>query len=128
MDTSSLPRTLGYSILLLGIALAFVAAVVPHYETGYRLAGGILLIGLLPYLVYGIAVPLLHKPLTVVVGIVLLIAHASLIISGRFMQAADGSDNLIYIGPMLLALLTLPLVFVALQQDWKSNGKNIRDT
>ena len=128
METSFQSRRLGYSILLLGTALAFLAAVVPHYETGYRLAGSILLIGLLPYLVYGIAVPLLQKPLTVVVGSVLLVAHATLIIKDRFTQAAADNDSLIYIGPLLLAILTLPLVIVALRQDWRSSGKNMRNT
>jgi len=50
-DTDFRPAV--YVVIVLGAALAFFAAVVPHFGAGYRLDVALLLAGLSPYLVYG---------------------------------------------------------------------------
>ncbi len=77
-----------------------------------------LLAGLLPYLTFGIAVVLLRRTVTTVVGVILLAAHAWLVIRERFIDSADYSDGMIYYVPIVLTLLLIPLVVMALRQPW----------
>ncbi|HEY9197923.1 MAG TPA: hypothetical protein VIR60_01075 [Gammaproteobacteria bacterium] len=118
METRTLQRSVAYAVIVLGVGLAFIAAVVPHFMAGYRVLPVVLVTGLLPYLAYGLAVPLLRTRLTALAGIILLGLHAALVISERFVGGADYSDGLIHIGPLVLALATLPLLVIGLSQPW----------
>lgn len=118
MDNASFQRYLAYIVIAAGLGLAFLSAVVPHYTAGYRLVGGVLLAGLLPYLAYGLAVPLLRTALTSVAGVVLLGLHTALVVAERFVDGADYSNGMIYYGPLVLALAMLPLLVVGLSQPW----------
>jgi hypothetical protein len=102
--------------IIIGLMLSLISAFVPHFESGYRLMTGILVAGLLPYLVYGIAVPLLRGSLTTAAGLVIVAVHTWLVFDQRIIGHADYSDGLIYYGPMLLALFALPLVVIAIKK------------
>lgn len=115
MDTHSPIRLLAYGCIAAGIALAFLSAAVPHYTAGYRLATSSLIVGLLPYLIYGLAVPLLRTTLTAVVGVILVILHTILVFNERVTPGAESSGGLIDYGPLVLALVVLPLVVIALR-------------
>lgn len=118
MELRQLQRITPYAVIAVGAALAFAAAVVPHFTAGYRLLAGVLLSGLLPYLVYALAVPLLRNMLTITAGLILLGAQTALVIAERFTGPVDYSDGFIYFGPWLLALALLPLVALGLKQPW----------
>jgi hypothetical protein len=124
MNIQSPARLLAYGCIAAGIALAFLSAAVPHYSAGYRLAAGILIAGLLPYLIYGLAVPLLRGTLTAVVGVVLVILHAVLVFNEGVGQGAESAGGLLYYGPMVLALAVLPLVVMALREPYDGSGKS----
>lgn len=116
MNESSLP----YGIILLGCGLAFLSAVVPHYDTGYYLMTGVLLTGLLPYLVYALAAALMQGPLILAAGLAMLVVHGVLVFSERMAGSAGYESGLIYYGPLALALvLGLPLLWQAVRQPWK---------
>ena len=115
MHAQSYANTTGYSLICIGLLLSFISSLVPHFEAGYRLTLSVFVAGMLPYLIYGIAVPLLRGPLTTIVGLVIVVAHAWLVINERFIAGADYSSGLIYFGPMLLAVLAIPLVVIT----WK---------
>lgn len=114
--TSGRSSQLGYGILVAGVILAGLSAVVPYYSVGHRLLVGVLAAGLTPYLMYGVAVALLRRPLTVVVGLILLATHAWLVITERFIDDADYSDGMIYYVPLALALVLLPVAVKALRE------------
>lgn len=118
MDLRNPQRVLAYAVIAGGTGLAFVSAVVPHFTAGYRLESGVLLSGLLPYLIFGLAVPLLRTRSTAVAGLFLLALHAALVIAERFSGPVDYSDGWIHLGPWLLALALLPLVALGLKQPW----------
>lgn len=118
MNNSAFQRYLAYTVIAVGLGLAFLSAVVPHFTAGHRVMGGVLLAGLLPYLTYGLVVPLLRAALTAVAGIVIVGLHAALVIAERFLDGADYSDGSIYYGPLALALATLPLLVLGLRQPW----------
>jgi hypothetical protein len=107
-----------YLVVAAGLALAFASALVPFYSAGYKLYYSVLLVGLLPYLVYGCAAPLLSRGLGGMVGILLVISHAWLVIGERFTGAVDYSDGLIYYVPALLAAVLSPLLLRALREPY----------
>jgi hypothetical protein len=109
----------GYTILLVGLVLAFVSAVVPFYDAGYQLRTGVLLAGLLPYLLYGMALVLLPRTMTIAAGLLLLVVHAWLVIRERFIDHADYGDGMIYYLPVVLTLLLIPLLVKALHAPWR---------
>ena len=57
MHTQSYANAPGYTLIIIGLILSLISAFVPHFDAGYRLAPGVFFAGLLPYAVYGIAVP-----------------------------------------------------------------------
>ena len=126
MDNPSLQRYVAYAVIAGGLGLAFLSAVVPHFTAGYRVMGGVLLAGLLPYIAYGLVVPLLRTALTAAAGIVLAVLHAALVVAERFADGADYSDGSIYYGPLALALATLPLLVLGLRQPWGATSPTQR--
>ena len=114
MESQSFANPAGWIIILYGLGLSFIAAFAPFFEAGYLLKVDVLLAGLSPYLVYAIAVPLLPGAITTSVGVILVAAHTGLVVAERFLDGADYSDGLIYIMPIIMAMLVTPLVIVAL--------------
>ena len=111
-------RLAAYWVLVAGLLLSFVSAVVPFYSAGYKLLYGVMLAGLLPYLIYAIAVPLLNARLVLAVGLALLGVHGWLVIGARFVGGADYSDGMIYYVPLLLALALVPLLLMVLRKSY----------
>ncbi len=118
MDTRSHTGGIGYWLIIYGLLLSCVSAFAPFYGAGYTLKFGVLLAGLLPYLVYCVAVQLMPGLITTAVGIILVTAHTWLVFNERFIGGADYSDGVIYYGPMALAVLVLPLAVRAFQRPW----------
>ena len=111
---------LPYGFVLLGCGLAFLSAAVPHYDAGYYLMTGVLLTGLLPYLIYALAATLMQGPLILAGGLAILVVHGGLVFAERLAGGAGYESGLIYYGPLALALvLGLPLLLQSLRQPWK---------
>jgi len=119
MHAQSFANTSGYLFIIIGLLLSFISAFVPFFEAGYKLMVSVLIAGMLPYLVYGMAVPLSRSILTTFIGLVIVIAHAWLVVNERFIGKADYGDNMIYYGPMIIAVAVLPLVIIAIKQSTK---------
>ena len=120
MHSQSYANSLGYLILTIGLAMSLVSAFVPHFEAGYRLLTGVLLAGISPYIIYGIAVPLSRTLLTTILGLAIIIAHALLVFNERFIDQADYSDGTIYYYPLIIAFISLPLVAIIINKSLKS--------
>jgi hypothetical protein len=97
-----------------------MSAFVPFYEAGYRLMISVLIAGMLPYIVYGIVVPLLQSTMTTIAGLVIVIAHVFLVINERLTGKVDYSDSVIYFGPIFIAVTILPLVMIAIRKSRKT--------
>ncbi len=108
-----------YAFIAAGILLAFISALIPHYNAAYYLSISVFLAGVLPWLVYSIAVPLMHTSVTFVCGLLLLAVHGWLVVSERFMSAQPYESNLIYVVPLAMSLLLLPLAIAAARTSWK---------
>ncbi len=118
MASSTHESVVGYLIIIVGLMLALISALIPFYTSGYELQIKVLLAGLLPYLTYGIAVVLLRRMITIVVGTILLAIHAWLVIQERFIDGGNYNDGMIYVVPIVLTLVLTPLVVMALRQPW----------
>lgn len=118
METYANLRTSAYWVIVAGLLLSFISALVPFYSAGYKLLYGVMLAGLLPYLVYAIAAPLMRTSLILGAGLMLLGVHTWLVISERFVGGADYSDGMIYYVPLLLALALLPLPAMVLRKPY----------
>lgn len=123
MQTQSCFRTYASGVILIGCMLAFISAVIPHYTAGYHLMLSVLLSGLLPYLIYVLAVPFLDGWRLALPGTVLLILHGWLVVRERFLNDADYNNGMIYYVPLILASLLLPLIIRALREPWGADAE-----
>ena len=104
-------RPAAYLIILLGMAAAAAAAMVPQYAIGYRLEVGVLLAMLTPYIVYGALTERLRGPLLLLTGLILLVVSLWLLVSQR-PEVGDGyAGSLIYWLPLAVAAVVLPLAY-----------------
>jgi hypothetical protein len=73
--------------------------------------------GMLPYIVYGIIVPLSRGALTTIIGLIIVTVHLWLVITQRIAGNADYSNGLVYYVPIILAITILPLVVIAVKKS-----------
>ena len=112
-------NTPGYTILFIGVILSLFAAFVPHFTAGYRLNFLVFVTGMLPYLVYGIAVPLFRSGLVTLAGVIIVLVHTWLVFELRIVGNGDYSDDRIYFVPMAAALAAVPVTIMAMQKCCK---------
>jgi hypothetical protein len=108
-----------YAILLAGGVVVFDSAMVPFYHTGYRLDGGIMLTGLLPYLLYLLPAVLWRGLASVLAGLGVLAAHGGTVVYLQWLGGAASGDALLYLVPLLLSVALVPVVVIALRQRWR---------
>jgi len=111
-------KVLEFGIIVVGCAMAFLASFNPQLAMGYHLDVGILLAGLLPYLVYSVAVVLLDGALITLLGIVLIVIHAWVIVNVRFVDAGGYSSDLLVNVPLILSVVMLPAAIVACRKPY----------
>jgi hypothetical protein len=119
MRSDVAPNRFGYSVIAAGTVLSIVSAIIPFYTAGYQLQFAVLMAGITPYLVYGLVVYWLRRPITIVAGALLLAAHLGLVVHERFIKGADYSDPAIYVVPLVFTVLLVPLLVMAMRQPWR---------
>ncbi|MGB5456536.1 MAG: hypothetical protein WBO16_20505 [Gammaproteobacteria bacterium] len=117
MHAQSYSNPPGYLFIMIGLLLSIISALVPHFEAGHTLLISVFAAGMLPYVVYGVAVPLLRGTLTTAVGLMMVVAHTWLVLNQRIIGNADYSDGWIYYVPMLIALAVFPIAIVAIKKQ-----------
>lgn len=117
MDIQSFLRPLTYLLVVGGCLLAFVAALVPHFGAGHRLMVSVLLTGLLPYLVFGLALPYLRGWALALPALLMVGIHAWLVLWQRVVAYQDYSDGMIYYVPLALVLAATALLAWALRRS-----------
>ncbi len=120
MESQNFTDTPGYLFILAGALLAAVSSFVPYFDAGYQLMASVLIAGLIPYIVYSVAVVLMRGALTTLAGAVMVAVHAWLVVSERFAREVDYSNGMIYYVPILMAIVVLPLAIAALRQPWEN--------
>ena len=121
---------LAYGIVVLGFILSFITAVVPHYETGHKLLFGALAAGCIPYIVYVAAKEILHGWDLLLPGVLILLVDLLVKVPARFPVYTEYSTSMVYLTPLLLIGVVLPVgVFISRQlSKRKSNQINPTET
>ena len=116
MHAQSYANAPGYLFITIGLTLSLISALVPHFDAGYRLTLCLFVTGMLPYMIYGLAVPFQRNSLTTITGLIIVIIHGWLVLSERILGHADNSNGLIFYGPLLMVILVLPVVVITLKK------------
>ena len=110
----------GRLVICCGVVLSFIAAVVPHFSGAYQLLVGVLLANLTPYLVYAPAAFRLDDRAVDIAGTLLVLMHVMLVTVERFVHKGEYAGSVVYVAPLLAALLLLPLLHRAARTPWLS--------
>ena len=116
------PSRFGYGVIAAGTVLSVISAVLPFYTAGYELLFAVFMAGITPYLIYGLGVYWLRRPITIVAGALLLAVHLWRVVNERFIRDADYSGHTIYVASLVFTALLIPLLVMALRQPWRDQG------
>ncbi|MCR4301394.1 MAG: hypothetical protein NUV51_07265 [Sulfuricaulis sp.] len=117
MHTSPTIRFMIYFVITLGAILSLACAAVPHFTTGFTLHLGVLFSGLLPYLVYGVFINLVRGGSLLTVGALLLGIDLVVKIPERFLDYDGYANGLIFIAPILTALVLMIVLGILARRD-----------
>lgn len=98
-------RRSAHFFIAFGIALSFAAAVVPFFTSGHVLRLGVLLAGVLPYVVYGFLSNRERGRPLLVVGMLLIAGDLLVKIPERFLHYDGYASGLIYYWPFAATLV-----------------------
>jgi hypothetical protein len=68
-------KFVAYLIVFLGFGLAFAGSITPHFGTGHRLDVPQLILGAIPYCIYGVLTPYLRGLQLIGLGVAVLVIH-----------------------------------------------------
>ncbi len=105
-------RPVAYVFIAAGIVLAGMSAVIPHFGAGHRLAFDVFVVGILPYAVYGALTEVLRGWSLLLPGTLFVPIHAWLTVSERYLAFDGFESGAIYIVPVVLTLIVLPLAIL----------------
>ena len=93
--------------------MAGLAAVIPHFGAGHRLAFDVFVVGILPYVVYGALTEVLRGWSLLLPGALIVPLHAWLTVNERYLAYDEYKSGAIYTVPILLTVIVLPLAILA---------------
>ena len=105
-------HTLASIGIVLGSALAFALAVVPFYHAAYQLDTALLLLGLLPYVIYGSFIVLVRGWPLVLTGVLVLGIDVAVKVPARLAYGAHYAQ-IVTDASLITALVVLPLALAA---------------
>lgn len=111
-DTTRDYRPLAYIIILLGLASAAAAALVPQYAIGFKLDIGALLALLTPFIAYGALSETLRGAALLLPGLALLTVNVALLVNERLIDYDGYAGSPIYWLPLLAAAIVLPIAYL----------------
>ncbi len=106
-------RPMAYLFVVIGVVMAGLSAVVPHFGAGHRLAFDVFVVGILPYVVYGALTEILRGWSLLLPGALIIPIHAWLTVSKHYLAFDEFDSGAIYIGPIVLTVIVLPFAILA---------------
>ncbi len=103
-------RRFAYLIIGLGSLLTFATAVVPFYHAGDELRVTVLLVGLMPYIVYGLFTDVVRGWPLPIAGALILGIDLGVKIPERFLHYDGYAGNAIYYAPLVSTFVVLPVL------------------
>ncbi len=116
--------TLAIGIVLVGVLMVGYSAVVPHYTTGYRLAVDVLIAGIVPYFIYGLAIAVAKGWSLLLPGIALVASDIAMRVAGTVWSDSAYTSGAIFAVPLLAAFVILPVAcLVGTQLDRRASAQ-----
>jgi hypothetical protein len=106
-------RPIAYVLIVVGCVVALISAVVPNYDAGYKLMFSVFMAGIVPCYVFGCLTDLLRGWALLLPGLVVVAVNVWLMVSQRFLGYDGYANGLIYYGPLLMALVGVPISVAA---------------
>ena len=113
----SISSAISYLIVITGCLLSFISSFHDQYAEGFYIDVGVVLMGLVPYLIFGMAVYLRQGILSTIIGIVLLAVHVWMVYTQHFVIGGR-DDTLLLSGPPILGIILLPLLIAAMRKGY----------
>lgn len=98
------------AIIIGGVALSFAAAVVPHFDSAFRLDPLMLAVGVMPYMIYGVLAYFLRGRARLAPGAAVLGLHLLAVLQQRWLTDGYAEGSLLYWVPVVLAAALLALI------------------
>lgn len=111
MDVERIWRPFGWTVIAGGLLLSFFVAVLPFYETGYRMAFGLFLVGIVPYVVYGTLTPYLRGVSRGVVGGFVLLIDLVTRLPKRLDDDPLAGVSTYWLAPMAMTAVVVAMVW-----------------
>jgi hypothetical protein len=107
------------AIVVAGFAAVVASAIVPHYGAGHRLLAGVLLAGLLPYVLFAICVRLVPTRPMLGAGTIILALDLVIRLALRLsLETPDGYHGYtLYVVPLLSTAVIVALARILHQPD-----------
>ena len=104
-------RTL-FGVISFGIIVAFITSVMSHYATSHRLAVDVLMIGLIPYVLYGILSQYIQGYKLLVIGVLVLSLDIVIKLPAWVVMAHDELPSTLYLTPIISSIVILVAIVV----------------
>lgn len=111
------PQHFAVAIVLLGVAAAFAAALVPFYGVAYVVDAVVLSAVVTPFVVYVMFITSLRGPWLVTAGLVLLGVTLAVVVDARFLDYDGYRNSVIYWAPLLTAAVVLAAAWLFGRRD-----------
>ncbi len=121
-------RPFAFAVIALGAILDFAAAVVPYYEAGYFLDMKALLLGLTPYLVYGLFTDVVRGWALLIAGTLLFGIDLGVKIPERFVHYDGYASGVVYWAPLVATLIVVVILAIGARKERRWNGKTPETT
>lgn len=104
-------RPYALALVLIGLAAATWAALLPHYGAGFHLHASILVGLMLPFVAYGSLIASLRPGWLLITGLVITGITLAFVIALRGMRAQPAEELAAYALPLAIAAVLLPLAY-----------------
>ena len=100
-------KILAFVIIASGCALAFVTAVVPHYQAGHKLLAGVFIASLIPYIIYAALLEVFRDTALITAGVLIFAIDLLLKLSLRFFSHEMTDGTTLMYASFTLAIIPL---------------------
>lgn len=113
----SISSAINYFVVLTGCLLSFISSFHDQYAEGFYIDVGVIMMGLVPYLIFAMAVYIRQGIWSTIIGILLLAVHVWMVYIQHFVSGGR-ADTLLLAGPPILGIILLPLLISAMRKGY----------
>ncbi|MHB8741911.1 MAG: hypothetical protein ACYC9L_02190 [Sulfuricaulis sp.] len=112
-------RISAFIIIASGCLLILASAVVPFFDSGDELHGSVLLVGLLPYVIYGFFTDVVRGWAVLIAGTLMLGIDLGVIIPERFLHYDGYTSGAIYYAALFSIVLSTAILGIGAYKNYR---------